>query len=129
MIDLGKQYMDDGFFLEGGELPDFVPVYLEYASCLAPAQATEMLGQPAHVFAALSERLDKRGSDYGAVFRCVVSLAKARVDPTPERSVEQIPIRGSRGHDAEGRMGRSLNRPAARNGGDRSVAKIGVERP
>lgn len=89
MIDLGKQYMDDGFFLEGGELPDFVPVYLEYASCLAPAQAREMLGQPAHVFAALSERLDKRGSDYGAVFRCVVSLAKARVDPDARAVVDQ----------------------------------------
>jgi nitrate reductase delta subunit len=80
MIDLGQQYMDSGFFLEGSELPDFVPVFLEYASCLPPAEAREMLGQPAHVFAALAERLDKRGSDYAAIFHCLVGLANARVD-------------------------------------------------
>lgn len=89
MIDLGQQYIGDGFFLEGGELPDFVPVYLEYASCLPPAEAKEMLGQPAHVFAALSERLGKRGSDYAGVFDCVVSLARARIDPDARAIVDQ----------------------------------------
>ena len=76
MIDLGQQYMESGFFLEGGELPDFVPVFLEYASCLPSSEAKEMLGQPAHVFAALAERLDKRESDYSAIFHCLVALAK-----------------------------------------------------
>lgn len=89
MIDLGQQYMESGFFLDGGELPDFVPVFLEYASCLSPAEAREMLGQPAHVFAALAERLDRRDSDYGAIFHCLVSLAKARVDADARAVVDQ----------------------------------------
>ncbi|HEX6073260.1 MAG TPA: nitrate reductase molybdenum cofactor assembly chaperone [Sphingomicrobium sp.] len=89
MIDLGQQYMEGGFFLEGGELPDFVPVFLEYASCLPPAEAREMLGQPAHVFAALAERLEKRGTNYAAIFRCLVSLAKARVDADARAVVDQ----------------------------------------
>ena len=89
MIDLGQQYMDSGFFLEGSELPDFVPVFLEYASCLPPADAREMLAQPAHVFAALAERLDKRGSDYGAIFHCLVALTKARVDAEARAVVDQ----------------------------------------
>ena len=79
MIDLGQQYIQSGFFLEASELPDFVPVFLEYASCLPPAEAVEMLGQPAHVFAALAERLDKRQSHYAGIFHCLVALANARI--------------------------------------------------
>lgn len=89
MIDLGQQYVDSGFLLEGGELPDFVPVFLEYASCLPAPDAREMLGQPAHVFAALAERLDKRGTDYSAIFHCLVALAKARVDADARAVVDQ----------------------------------------
>jgi nitrate reductase delta subunit len=88
MIDLGQQYVESGFFLEGSELPDFVPVFLEYASCLPPAEARDMLGQPAHVFAALAERLDKRGTDYSAIFHCLVSLARTRVDADARAEVD-----------------------------------------
>ena len=48
MIDLGQQYIASGFFLEASELPDFVPVFLEYVSCLPAGEARETLGQPAH---------------------------------------------------------------------------------
>ncbi len=80
MIDLGEQYMAAGCLLESQELPDFVPVFLEYASCLEPAEARETLGQPAHVFAALAERLAQRGSDYAAVFHALVILGDGRLD-------------------------------------------------
>ncbi len=89
MIDLGQQYMESGFFLEASELPDFVPVFLEYASCLPPEDAREMLGQPAHVFAALAERLDKREATYGAIFHALVALAKVRVDADARAVVDQ----------------------------------------
>lgn len=80
MIDLGRQYMESGFFLEASELPDFVPVFLEYVSCLPPGEARETLAQPAHVYAALAERLGKRGSDYAAIFHALVALAGVRPD-------------------------------------------------
>jgi nitrate reductase delta subunit len=80
MIDLGKQYLDRGFLLDGPELPDFVPVFVEFASCLPPAEAREMLAEPAHVFAALEERLTKRGSPYAAVFAALIAAADARPD-------------------------------------------------
>ena len=102
MIDLGQQYMESGFFLEGGELPDFVPVFLEFASCLPPADSREMLAQPAHVFAALAERLDKRDSDYSAIFHCLVALTKARVDADARAVVDQnTPPEDARDIDAE----------------------------
>lgn len=80
MIDLGRQYIESGFFLEASELPDFVPVFLEYASCLPPGEARETLAQPAHVFTALAERLGKRGSDYAAIFHALVALAGVAPD-------------------------------------------------
>ena len=102
MIDLGQQYMESGFFLEGGELPDFVPVFLEYASCLPPPEAREMLAQPAHVFAALAERLDKRQSDYAGIFHCLVALAKARIDADARAVVDQnTPAEDAADIDAE----------------------------
>lgn len=80
MIDLGQQYLDRGCMLESQELPDFVPVFLEFASCLDLAEAREMLGQPAHVFAALEERLAERQSPYAVVFHALVVLTGAKPD-------------------------------------------------
>ncbi len=80
MIDLGEQYADAGFLLESAELPDFVPVFVEFASCLEPAAAREHLSEPAHVFAALEERLGGRGSPYAAVFGALIAVARARPD-------------------------------------------------
>lgn len=88
MIDLGQQYLENGFFLEASELPDFIPVFLEHAAFLPPAEAREALGQPAHVFAALAERLDKRGSDYAGVFHGIVSLAGTRPDSAAVAQVD-----------------------------------------
>lgn len=82
LIDLGQQYVDAGIFLDDRELPDFAPVFLEYASCLPPRAAREVLGEPAAVFTALAERLEIRGSDYAAVFRALVTAARVRPDPT-----------------------------------------------
>lgn len=80
MIDLAEQYVQSGVFLDSSELPDFVPVFLEYASCLPPAEAIEIIGQPVHVFAALAERLDKRGSPYAGIFHALVALAGVQPD-------------------------------------------------
>lgn len=89
MIDLGQQYLHSGFFLETSELPDFVPVFLEYASCQTAGNARDMLAQPAHVFAALAERLDKREALYGAVFHALIALSKVRVDADARALVDQ----------------------------------------
>ena len=80
LVDLGQQYLDRGFLLDGPELPDFVPVFVEFASCLPPEEAREWLGEPAHVLAALEERLSRRGSDYAAVLGAILALAAAGPD-------------------------------------------------
>jgi nitrate reductase molybdenum cofactor assembly chaperone NarJ/NarW len=80
MVDLIKLYEDGGFTPTAAELPDFLPLFLEYASVQPPEAALELIGQPGHVFAALAERLAKRGSPYRAVFAALVDLSKAKLD-------------------------------------------------
>lgn len=75
MIDLGDQYVARGFLLARPELPDFIPVFVEFTSCLAPEEAREMMGEPAHVFAALADRLARRGTPYAAVLGALLVLA------------------------------------------------------
>src|SRR3546814_17750670 len=43
MIDLGQHYIDSGFIMQAPELPDFLPIFLEFLSCAPPAQAREWL--------------------------------------------------------------------------------------
>jgi nitrate reductase molybdenum cofactor assembly chaperone NarJ/NarW len=80
MVDLIKVYEDGGYSPTTKELPDFLPLFLEFASTREPAEAIELLGQPAHVFTALAERLRKRRSPYYAVFAALVALGKVKPD-------------------------------------------------
>jgi len=78
MIDLKNLYESKGLELEAAELPDYVPLFLEFLSTQPRAEAYELLGQPAHILSALAERLRKRHSAYEAVFRSLVALAAAK---------------------------------------------------
>ncbi|AMN41529.1 nitrate reductase molybdenum cofactor assembly chaperone [Rhodoplanes sp. Z2-YC6860] len=78
MIDLKSLYESNGLEIRAAELPDFVPLFLEFLSTQPRAEAYELLAQPAHIFQALAERLRKRHSAYEAVFRTLVSLAASK---------------------------------------------------
>ncbi|MGL4324203.1 MAG: nitrate reductase molybdenum cofactor assembly chaperone [Beijerinckiaceae bacterium] len=80
MVDLIKVYEDGGYTPTVTELPDFLPLFLEFAATRRPAEALDLIGQPAHVLVALRERLAKRSSPYEAVFAALVVLAKAKLD-------------------------------------------------
>jgi nitrate reductase delta subunit len=75
MVDLKNLYEREGLAIDSPELPDFVPLFLEFLSTQPQAKARELLAQPAHILAALAERLRKRHSPYEAVFRALVALA------------------------------------------------------
>ncbi len=78
MIDLKALYETGGLEIDAGELPDFVPLFLEFLSTRQRSEAYDLLGQPAHVLAAMAERLRKRKSAYEAVFRALVQLAATK---------------------------------------------------
>jgi nitrate reductase molybdenum cofactor assembly chaperone NarJ/NarW len=80
MIDLKTQYEQHGLAISAAELPDFLPLFLEYLSVLPLAEAGELLAQPAHILHGLAERLRQRKSPYEAVLRALAMLAAAKPD-------------------------------------------------
>ncbi len=78
MIDLKTLYENGGLEIDAAELPDFVPLFLEFLATRPRPEAYELLAQPAHIFTALAERLRKRRSPYEAVFRALTALAAAK---------------------------------------------------
>jgi nitrate reductase delta subunit len=91
MIDLKAQYEQHGLSISAAELPDFVPLFLEYLSMLPLAEACELLGQPAHILAGLAERLRQRKSAYESVFRVLIALAAMKPDRTAVAAVLDEP--------------------------------------
>jgi nitrate reductase molybdenum cofactor assembly chaperone NarJ/NarW len=73
-------YREHGLELHGAELPDHLPVFLDFLSTLPAAQASSLLGEAAHVLAALGERLDRRASPYRAVFAALAHLSGERAE-------------------------------------------------
>lgn len=80
MVDLMKVYEDAGYTPTASELPDFLPLFLEFASTRPPTDALELIAEPGHVLAALRERLAKRSSPYMTVLGALVALSKAKLD-------------------------------------------------
>lgn len=80
MVDLLAMYEADGFEIGTRELPDYLPMFLEYLSTKEPAAAAELLGQIAHILAAIRERLRKRKSIYANAFAVLETLAKGKPD-------------------------------------------------
>lgn len=78
MIDLKTLYENGELEIDASELPDFVPLFLEFLSTRPRPEAYDLLAQPAHVLAAIAERLRKRKSAYESVFRALVQLAAAK---------------------------------------------------
>ncbi|WHI47029.1 nitrate reductase molybdenum cofactor assembly chaperone [Microbulbifer sp. VAAF005] len=80
MLNLGEEYIAHGCFLQRDELPDYIPIFLEFISCLPETEIRDWLSQPAHVFAALAQRLDERQSAYAGIFHLLIKLAGKQPD-------------------------------------------------
>ncbi|WP_049621281.1 nitrate reductase molybdenum cofactor assembly chaperone [Frateuria defendens] len=77
MLDLRQRYLEAGLEPSGNELPDHLPVLLEYLSCRDGAETRETLGDCAHILRAIGNRLLHRRSHYAAVFTALLELAHA----------------------------------------------------
>jgi len=80
MANLVELYRQHGLELAARELPDHLPVFLDFLSVLPDDQAASLLGEAAHVLEALAERLHKKASPYRAVFGALVALSGAAPD-------------------------------------------------
>ena len=91
MVDLMQMYEAQGLEIDAKELPDYLPLFLEFLSMLPEAEAQDLLSQVAHIVAALKERLRKRKSVYAGAFAAVEALAHGRPDGALLRTLLDAP--------------------------------------
>ena len=80
MVSLVETYRDAGFDPVTSELPDHLPVLLEFLSLRPIAETQEILADAAHIFAALQDRLTRRETEYAAVFAGLLQLSGQQAD-------------------------------------------------
>lgn len=87
MIDLVKTYEQGGLLLDpakiGGELPDYLPVVLEFASTLPAEQMQGFIAEIAHILNAIHAALIKRRSLYAHVLAAVLEIGQQEL-ATPD---------------------------------------------
>jgi nitrate reductase delta subunit len=92
MVDLKRLYEQAGYELTVRELPDYLPVVLEYLSCRDIKETRELLGDCAHILRRIGESLIARRSGYAAVLQALLIIAgedpidAAAVPPVKERA-------------------------------------------
>lgn len=75
MIDLAQTFEKAGLYLAEGEMPDHLPVVLEYASTQPPREAREFLAEMAHILNVIFSALQQRGSRYASALGALIELA------------------------------------------------------
>lgn len=92
MVELKQIYERAGFELSARELPDYLPVVLEYLCCRDLDEAREMLADCGHILSAIGRSLVARRSRYAAVLQALIVIAGespidvAKVPPVKERT-------------------------------------------
>ena len=71
LIDLSEYYKSFGLQHEDGEIPDFLPLMLEFVSQLEDTESRIFLADAAKVFKVLAANLEKSGSPYAALIRVI----------------------------------------------------------
>ena len=81
MIDLAQTFEAAGLYLAEGEMPDHLPVVLEYASTQPPRQARAFLAEMAHIFNVIFSALQQRDSRYASLLGALIELAGEKCAP------------------------------------------------
>ncbi|GIX17538.1 MAG: respiratory nitrate reductase subunit [Rhodothalassiaceae bacterium] len=93
MVDLLALYERHGFAPATRELPDHLPVFLEFLALRPRDEARDLLLQTTHILGALADRLAERKSPYAAVFQALVAIAGGRI-AMPELATADAPDPG-----------------------------------
>ena len=88
MIDLLEEYWKHDFDASAAELPDYVPLFLEFLSLLPAEEALELLGDAVHVLATIGRKLDANGSPYATAFQVLEALS-----PVAAQELAEPPVR------------------------------------
>lgn len=85
MVDLMSVYKLNGFEINTRELPDYIPLFLEYLSERPFNEVTEWVADASNILGMLKARLENRASPYEAVFTALLAWVPDAVDLAPLR--------------------------------------------
>ncbi|MFT6926376.1 MAG: nitrate reductase delta subunit [Psychromonas sp.] len=80
MVDLMNVYKSNGFENDSEQLPDYIPLFLEFLSEQDATFAQEWLGDMCHLMMMLSERLIDRKCYYSSVFEALIDISGEQAD-------------------------------------------------
>jgi nitrate reductase delta subunit len=75
MVNLLQMYEAHGFEMSTHELPDYIPLFLEFLSQQEQAEAFKLLQDAMPVLSLLGARLAERGSEFQAIFAALEGFA------------------------------------------------------
>jgi nitrate reductase delta subunit len=90
MIDLAQTYEKAGLYLGEGQLPDYLPVVLEFVSTQPPQEAKAFLAEMAHIFNAIFGALRHRGTPYACILGALLELAGEKAQAVPP--IQEAPM-------------------------------------
>lgn len=76
MLELRERYLDAGMQQTTSELPDHLPLLLEYLSCRDLAETRDTIGEVAHILRQLGNTLAHKQSRYAAVMAALLSIGR-----------------------------------------------------
>jgi len=80
MVNLALTYRMNGFELNAAEMPDYLPLFLEFLSVIPEVHAKRYLTDALEIIDALRIRLEERDSPYAALLTALVTLASREAD-------------------------------------------------
>jgi nitrate reductase delta subunit len=80
MVDLMAIYEDNGFQIDAKELPDYIPLFLEYLSKRPVEEVQQWLADVSHILALLETRLDQRKSFYAVLCTALIEISGVEVE-------------------------------------------------
>lgn len=80
MVDLVNVYREAGLEISQHELPDYIPMFLEFLATQGKENAQNWIKDVEHILGLLQCRLEKRESNYAVLFESLLSLAESTVD-------------------------------------------------
>lgn len=91
MVDLMSLYEERGLQIDAKELPDYLPMFLEFLALQEISEARELLGEPLHIITGLKERLKERKSPYKDLFAALECIAKSTARPEDVKAFLETP--------------------------------------
>lgn len=82
MVDLLDLYQRHGFSIAVRELPDYIPLFLEFLSTRPFSDIQEWLSDAGHILALLATRLHERQSPYAVLFDALLEIGQIKPDTT-----------------------------------------------